>query len=50
MRHVQSLTVGGVNNMRICKISAKWRGYDIVPVTDAKSVHPQHDEGYAYMR
>jgi intracellular sulfur oxidation DsrE/DsrF family protein len=59
MQRAQSLTVGTVIKIRMCRLAAKGRGYDpkdihgfveIVPMADAEIVRLQHDEGYAYMR
>lgn len=59
MARAQSLTVGGVIQIRMCKIAAKAHGYEpedihgfveIVPMADAEIVRLQRDESYAYMR
>lgn len=59
MHRVQSLTVGGVIKIRMCRIAAKAQGYEpkdihgfveMVPMADAEIVRLQRDEGYAYMR
>lgn len=59
MQRAQSLTVGGVISIRMCKIAAKGHGYDpedihgfvkLVPMADAELVRLQTEEGYAYMR
>ncbi|MGD8782912.1 MAG: DsrE family protein [Thioalkalispiraceae bacterium] len=59
MRRAQSLTVGGIIKIRMCKIAAKGHGYDpedihgfveIVPMADAEIIRLQAEDGYAYMR
>lgn len=59
MHRAQSLTVGGVIKIRMCRIAAKAQGYEpkdihgfveMVPMADAEIVRLQRDEGYAYMR
>jgi intracellular sulfur oxidation DsrE/DsrF family protein len=59
MRRAQSLTVGGVIKIRMCRLAAKGLGYDprdihgfveVVPMADAEIVRLQREEGYAYMR
>jgi hypothetical protein len=59
MRRAQSLTVGGIIKIKMCKIAAKGHGYDpedihgfveLVPMADAEIVRLQTEEGYAYMR
>ena len=59
MQRAQSLTVGGIIKIEMCKIAAKGQGYDpqdihgfvhIVPMADAEIVRLQTEEGYAYMR
>jgi intracellular sulfur oxidation DsrE/DsrF family protein len=58
MTRAQSLTVGGVVDIRMCRAAAKRRGYEpadihgfvtIVPMADAEIVQLQQ-EGYAYMQ
>jgi len=58
MTRAQSLTVGGVVDIRVCRAAAKRRGYEpadihgfvtFVPMADAEIVQLQK-EGYAYMR
>lgn len=58
MNRAQSLSVGGVIEFRMCKISAKSQGYEpkdihgfvsMVPMGDAEIVKLQQ-EGYAYMQ
>jgi hypothetical protein len=59
MRRAQSLTVGGIVEIRMCRVAAA--GYDLepddihgfvkmVPMADAEIVRLQQEEGYAYMR
>jgi intracellular sulfur oxidation DsrE/DsrF family protein len=58
MERAQSLTVGGIIEIRMCRVAAEGRGYQpkdihgfvsMVPMGDAEIVRLQH-EGYAYMR
>jgi len=59
MRRAQSLTVGGMVQIRMCRVAAA--GHDlepddihgfvkVVPMADAEIVRLQQEEGYAYMR
>lgn len=59
MQRAQSLTVGGIIKIRMCRLAAKAQGYEpkdihgfveMVPMADAEIVRLQRDEGYAYMR
>lgn len=59
MERAHSLTVGGVIQIRMCKIAAQGQGYapqdihgfvQLVPMGDAEIVRLQTAEGYAYMR
>ena len=59
MHRAQSLTIGGVIQIRMCKIAAKGHGYDpedihgfveLVPMADAEIVRLQTEEGYGYMQ
>ncbi len=59
MRRAQSLTVGGVIEIRMCRVAAHRRGFEpsdihgfveVVPMADAEIVRLQREEGYAYMR
>ena len=58
MTRAQSLTVGGVIDIRMCRAAAKRRGYEpadihgfvtVVPMADAEIIQLQK-EGYAYMQ
>lgn len=58
MTRAQSLTVGGVVDIRMCRAAAKRRGYEpadihgfvtLIPMADAEIVQLQK-EGYAYMQ
>jgi intracellular sulfur oxidation DsrE/DsrF family protein len=58
MERAQSLTVGSIIEIRMCRVAAEGRGYQpkdihgfvsMVPMGDAEIVRLQH-EGYAYMR
>lgn len=58
MHRAQSLTVGGVIELRVCAVAARRRGFQpadlhgflhAVPMADAEIIRLQH-EGYAYMR
>jgi len=59
MHRAQSLTVGGMVQIRMCRVAAA--GHDlepddihgfvkVVPMADAEIVRLQQEEGYAYMR
>ena len=59
MRRAQSLTVGGIIEIRMCRIAARGHGYEsrdihgfvkMVPMGDAEIVRLQQEEGYAYMQ
>jgi len=59
MQRAESLTVGGIISIRMCRIAAKGHGYEpqdihgfvkLVPMADAELVRLQTEEGYAYMR
>lgn len=59
MRRAHSLTVGGIIQIRMCRIAARGHGYapkdihgfvQMVPMADAEIVRLQREEGYAYMR
>lgn len=59
MRRAQSLTVGGIIEIRMCRIAARGHGYapedihgfvKMVPMADAEIVRLQREEGYAYMQ
>jgi len=59
MRRAQSLTVGGIIEIRMCRIAARGHGYEpkdihgfvkMVPMADAEIVRLQREEGYAYMQ
>lgn len=59
MRRAQSLTVGGVIEMRMCQRAAGKLGLqpsdihgfiDMVPMGDAEIIRLQQEEGYAYMK
>lgn len=59
MRRAQSLTVGGVISIRMCRIAARGHGFEpgdihgfveMVPMADAELVRLQQEEGYVYMR
>lgn len=59
MRRAQSLTVGGIIEIRMCKLAARGQGFEpadihgfvrIVPMADAEIVRLQQEEGYAYMQ
>lgn len=59
MTRAQSLTVGGVIDIRMCEVAAEGRGYqpkdihgfvDVVPMADAEIVRLQQEQGYAYMQ
>ena len=58
MKRAQSLTVGGIIEFRMCKVSAKSQGYEpkdihgfvsMVPMGDAEIIQLQQN-GYAYMQ
>ena len=58
-RRAQSLTVGGVIQIRMCKLAAEGQGFkpddihgfvEMVPMGDAEIVRLQYREGHAYMR
>ncbi|MDZ7662659.1 hypothetical protein [Thiohalophilus sp.] len=55
----QSLTVGDVIEIRMCRIAARGHGYDpedihgfvqMVPMADAEIIRLQREENYAYMQ
>jgi len=55
----QSLTVGGVIKIKMCKLAAEGQGYkpadiqgfvEMVPMGDAEIVRLQYEEGHAYMQ
>jgi hypothetical protein len=59
MRRAQSLTVGGIVQIRMCRVAAAGHGLEpddiqgfvkVVPMADAEIVRLQQEEGYAYMR
>lgn len=59
MVRAQSLTVGDVISIRICRAAAHGRGLEpgdlhgfveVVPMADAEIVRLQQEEGYAYMQ
>lgn len=59
MRRAQSLTVGGMVQIRMCRVAAAGHGLEpvdihgfvkVVPMADAEIIHLQREEGYAYMR
>jgi intracellular sulfur oxidation DsrE/DsrF family protein len=59
MTRAQSLTVGGIIEIRMCQIAARGHGFDpedihgfvqIVPMADAEIVRLQQEDGYAYMQ
>jgi intracellular sulfur oxidation DsrE/DsrF family protein len=59
MRRAQSLTVGGMVQIRMCRVAAAGHGLEpddihgfvkVVPMADAEIVRLQQEEGYAYMR
>lgn len=59
MRRAQSLTVGGMVQIRMCRVAAAGHGLEpddihgfvkVVPMADAELVRLQQEEGYAYMR
>ena len=59
MRRAQSLTVGGVIEMRMCQRAARNLGLqpadihgfiEMVPMGDAEIIRLQQEEGYAYMK
>lgn len=59
MRRAQSLTVGGVIDIRMCRIAARAHGHEpedihgfvnMVPMADAEIIRLQQEEGYVYMR
>jgi len=59
MRRAQSLTVGGMVQIRMCRVAAAGYGLEpddihgivkVVPMADAEIVRLQQEEGYAYMR
>lgn len=58
-RRAQSLTVGGVIQIRMCKLAAEGQGFkpedihgflEMVPMGDAEIVRLQFGEGHAYMQ
>jgi intracellular sulfur oxidation DsrE/DsrF family protein len=58
-RRAQSLTVGGVIHIKMCKLAAQGEGFEpadiqgfveMVPMGDAEIVRLQYEEGHAYMR
>jgi intracellular sulfur oxidation DsrE/DsrF family protein len=59
MRRAHSLTVGGMVQIRMCRVAAAGHGLQpddihgfvkVVPMADAEIVRLQQEEGYAYMR
>lgn len=59
MRRAQSLTVGGVIEIRMCELAAQGRGYEskdihgfvnMVPMADAEIIRLQQVKGHVYMR
>lgn len=59
MRRVQSLTVAGPIEFRMCMAAAQAHGFEpeeihgfveMVPMADAELIELQQEEGYAYMR
>jgi hypothetical protein len=59
MRRARSLTVGGMVQIRMCRVAAAGYGLEpedihgfveVVPMADAEIVRLQQEEGYAYMR
>lgn len=59
MQRVQSLTLDGVIEIRMCQIAARGHGFEpddihgfvkMVPMADAEIIRLQREENYAYMR
>jgi intracellular sulfur oxidation DsrE/DsrF family protein len=59
VRRAHSLTVGGMVQIRMCRVAAAGYGLEpddihgfvkVVPMADAEIVRLQQEEGYAYMR
>lgn len=59
MRRAQSLTVGGVIEIRMCTLAAEAHGYapedihgfvKMVPMADAEIIRLQQEKGYVYMQ
>lgn len=59
LKRAQSLTVGDVLSIKMCKLAAEGQGYlpedihgfvELVPMGDAEIIRLQYEEGYAYMQ
>jgi intracellular sulfur oxidation DsrE/DsrF family protein len=58
MKRAQSLTVGGIIDIRVCRVAARRRGFEpadihgfvrVVPMADAEIIDLQK-QGFAYMQ
>ena len=59
MERARNLTIGSTIEFRMCKVSAKFKGYEpedihgfvqMVPMADAEIIRLQLEEGYAYLK
>lgn len=59
LKRAQSLTVGDVLSIKMCKLAAEGQGYqpedihgfvELVPMGDAEIIRLQYEEGHAYMQ
>lgn len=59
LKRAQSLVVGEVLSIKMCKLAAEGQGYkpedihgfvELVPMGDAEIIRLQYEEGYAYMQ